>query len=164
MTSLLFRLAAAIVPAVVPSLALAEHGGHQQPPPGHPAAVAPCLQAQPAIGKILEAAAARLESARQTNDPAQLRAAVDQLQGVLRDLKTQLAPCAAAAAPADPHAGHGAPAAAPDKAVDPVCGMPVDPKKAPSATHEGTTYYFCSVEDRQAFQKAPQKYIRKKEG
>ena len=38
---------------------------------------------------------ARLETARQANSPAQMRAAIDDLQGALRDVRVQLAPCAA---------------------------------------------------------------------
>ena len=40
---------------------------------------------------------ARLETARQANSPAQMRAAIDDLQGALRDVRVQLAPCAAMA-------------------------------------------------------------------
>src|SRR6266498_196825 len=38
---------------------------------------------------------------------------------------------------------HGA-AHAPDKAVDPVCGMTVDPSTAISSEYEGETFYFCN--------------------
>ncbi|HSO29666.1 MAG TPA: YHS domain-containing protein [Candidatus Sulfomarinibacteraceae bacterium] len=42
---------------------------------------------------------------------------------------------------------HGAAAAGPDSAIDPVCGMTVDivgaTAKALVAEHEGTAYYFC---------------------
>ena len=45
-------------------------------------------------------------------------------------------------------------------ATDPVCGMDVDPK---TATHmserNGKTYYFCSKECKQDFDKAPENYI-----
>jgi YHS domain-containing protein len=159
MTRQPFGPAIAIALSFASSIALAQHDAHK--PSGAPPDIAPCLQAQPAVEQILTAAAARLESARQTNDPAEMRAAVDQLQGVLRDLKTQLAPCAAAAASASAHAAHGAPASAPDKTIDPVCGMTVDPKTAPSATHEGRTYYFCSAADQKLFKSDPRKYIKK---
>jgi Cu(I)/Ag(I) efflux system membrane fusion protein len=46
---------------------------------------------------------------------------------------------------------------------DPVCGRPVSMKKAAeagrTAVHEGTTYYFCSDEDRDLFLKDPRKYV-----
>ena len=38
------------------------------------------------------------------------------------------------------------------RAVDPVCGMTVDPAKAKgSFVHDGTTYYFCSPGCREKF-------------
>lgn len=44
---------------------------------------------------------------------------------------------------------------------DPVCGMDVDPKTATAkSNYQGKTYYFCSVEDKQAFDKEPQKYVK----
>lgn len=47
-------------------------------------------------------------------------------------------------------------------AVDPVCKMNVDEKKA-AATYEykGKTYYFCAVGCKQAFAKDPEKYLNK---
>jgi YHS domain-containing protein len=48
-----------------------------------------------------------------------------------------------------------APAANAAKVVDPVCGMKVDPKTAPTSTHAGKTYYFCSKEDKAKFDKNP---------
>jgi len=46
---------------------------------------------------------------------------------------------------------------------DPVCGRPVSIKKAAeagrTAVYEGTTYYFCSDEDRDLFLKDPRKYV-----
>ena len=51
-------------------------------------------------------------------------------------------------------------AAAPAKAVDPVCGMTVDTKTADKATHNGKAYYFCSREEKQAFEKNPEKYVK----
>ena len=48
-----------------------------------------------------------------------------------------------------------------ETAVDPVCGMDVDVKKAPGGTHmyEGTTYYFCGPGCRVAFSKEPEAYL-----
>jgi YHS domain-containing protein len=48
------------------------------------------------------------------------------------------------------------------KVTDPVCGMEVDPKTAPSAAYEGKTYYFCSAEDKAKFEKSPETYVKKK--
>jgi Cu+-exporting ATPase len=43
-------------------------------------------------------------------------------------------------------------------ARDPVCGMFVDPKTSPKSEFEGTTYYFCSLEDKALFDKDPGSY------
>ena len=44
-------------------------------------------------------------------------------------------------------------------AVDPVCGMDVDERKAAgSSEHRGQTYYFCSTGCKAAFDKDPEKY------
>lgn len=47
------------------------------------------------------------------------------------------------------------------KAMDPVCGMEVDPKKAAATyDYEGKTYYFCAPGCKVAFSKEPQKFLR----
>ncbi len=46
-------------------------------------------------------------------------------------------------------------------AKDPVCGMTVDEKKAAgTASHKGTTYYFCSAGCKAKFEKAPTQYVK----
>ena len=42
---------------------------------------------------------------------------------------------------------------------DPVCGMKVDPKTAPSSTYKGKKYYFCSPEEKVDLDKDPAKYV-----
>jgi Cu+-exporting ATPase len=61
--------------------------------------------------------------------------------------------------PHDHHPAHSlAPAAPP--AVDPVCGMTVDPARAPaSCTYEGTTYYFCNPGCARKFDADPRRYL-----
>jgi P-type Cu+ transporter len=55
------------------------------------------------------------------------------------------------------HASH---AAAP--ALDPVCGMKVDPHTAKHrATHQGRPYYFCSAGCRAKFEAQPEQYLAK---
>lgn len=50
-------------------------------------------------------------------------------------------------------------------AIDPVCGMKVDERKASAkAEHNGQTYYFCSNGCRSAFEKDPAKYVGKAGG
>jgi Cu+-exporting ATPase len=41
---------------------------------------------------------------------------------------------------------------------DPVCGMFVDPKTSPKSEFDGKTFYFCSLEDKAAFDKDPGSY------
>ena len=46
-------------------------------------------------------------------------------------------------------------------AIDPVCGMTVDEKKAPAKSdYMGKTYYFCSVACKKAFDQNPAKYAK----
>lgn len=45
-------------------------------------------------------------------------------------------------------------------AIDPVCGMRVDPDDAAAAVeHGGTTYHFCSEPCRDAFLEDPDRYV-----
>jgi Cu+-exporting ATPase len=44
--------------------------------------------------------------------------------------------------------------------IDPVCGMTVDPAKAPGhVDHEGTTYHFCSQHCVHAFKADPERFL-----
>src|SRR5262245_41787561 len=55
---------------------------------------------------------------------------------------------------------HHPQAAAEHKAIDPVCGMSVDPHNAKHRhTHKGRTYYFCSAGCRTKFENDPEKYL-----
>jgi putative intracellular protease/amidase/YHS domain-containing protein len=40
-----------------------------------------------------------------------------------------------------------------------VCGMDVDPKIAPKSVYKGTTYYFCSNQDKGTFDTDPEKFV-----
>jgi YHS domain-containing protein len=50
-------------------------------------------------------------------------------------------------------------------AIDPVCGMEVDPQSA-AATYEykGQTYYFCSSGCKASFEQDPEKYLGNEHG
>ena len=58
--------------------------------------------------------------------------------------------------------------AAAQKATDPVCGMMVDPAAAAASgnsyAYRGTTYYFCSAEHKQAFEKDPANSVSRHQG
>jgi YHS domain-containing protein len=46
------------------------------------------------------------------------------------------------------------------RAIDPVCGMEVDPATAAGTSeYQGTTYYFCSVGCKRQFDKDPQAFV-----
>jgi Cu+-exporting ATPase len=48
-------------------------------------------------------------------------------------------------------------------AIDPVCGMEVDPQQAAGTSeYHGTTYYFCSAGCKRQFEKAPESYVGQK--
>jgi Cu+-exporting ATPase len=65
-------------------------------------------------------------------------------------------PMASAAKPADVQIEVAKPR---EKAIDPVCGMTVDPDNAPSRTHEGRTFHFCCDGCANAFEADPGKYL-----
>ncbi len=47
-------------------------------------------------------------------------------------------------------------------AKDPVCGMEIEEKNASStSTYQETTYYFCAVTCKEAFDRDPGKYLEK---
>lgn len=46
-------------------------------------------------------------------------------------------------------------------AIDPVCGMSVDPATAPArAEYQGQKFYFCSAQCKTRFQNDPEKYSK----
>ncbi|HUT14997.1 MAG TPA: YHS domain-containing protein [Anaerolineae bacterium] len=50
-------------------------------------------------------------------------------------------------------------------AKDLVCGMYVDPEKAAAKTeYKGQTYFFCAPGCKVAFEKDPEKYLKKEHG
>jgi len=47
------------------------------------------------------------------------------------------------------------------KVKDPVCGMEIDAKTAAAkAIYKGKTYHFCSVSEKEQFEKDPAKYVK----
>jgi YHS domain-containing protein len=46
------------------------------------------------------------------------------------------------------------------EAQDPVCGMMVATATAPKTEFKGKTYYFCSIDEKKEFDKAPSTYIK----
>lgn len=154
------RLAIAFTAALMPGVAVAQHEVHQATAPQASAEMSQCTRVQPVVEKIIAAGMARLESARQSNSPAEMRAAIDQLEAAFRDIRAQLAPCSAASTTADPHAGHSS-AQQTDKQVDPVNGLIADPSTAKKTTYQGQTYYFSSEQTLKEFLQNPAKFAKK---
>lgn len=171
-------IAVAFAAALTPGVALAQHEAHQ-PASGPSPEMVQCGRVQPAIDKIITGAMTRVESARLSNTPAEMRAAVDQLEAALRDIRAQLAPCAAdeaaaghtmpgmppappapAAAPMD-HSKMPMGEAQPGRVMDPVNGLTVDSASAPKTTYQGQTYYFSSEQSRKEFLENPAKFSKK---
>jgi Cu+-exporting ATPase len=45
--------------------------------------------------------------------------------------------------------------------TDPVCGMQIESSQASAQSqYEGQTYFFCSVECKQKFEKNPKSYVK----
>jgi YHS domain-containing protein/putative intracellular protease/amidase len=57
-----------------------------------------------------------------------------------------------------------APVSTAEHPLCPVCGMDVDPKTAPRSVYKGTTYYFCSDDDKKTFDVAPDKFVTADKG
>lgn len=99
---------ALILGGFIHSVAAAQVTTPPPPPATASAEVTACAQAQKVADSMLADAYARLEMARQSNNPAEMRAAIDALQTTIRDVRAQLVACANVGG-ADPHAGHAMP-------------------------------------------------------
>lgn len=132
-----------------------------------------CEQTAASIDRMMQT----MDEAKQSNDPAKMRAALDQAQKPLTEMKQHMSMCMnmmgmmqkmhgkggmMGSGMGDMMAGKDAPrmATSPEQ-LDPVCQMKVDPKTAPQTTYKGTTYYFCSEADKATFLKNPEAYIKK---
>lgn len=82
---------------VAASPVCAQQAGHQMPGMGAAgnANVGACAQNAATVTAAIDGANARVEDARQLNDPAKMRAAVADVQLTLTQMKTQLADCVA---------------------------------------------------------------------
>ena len=78
--------------------AFAQHEGHQIP--ATPGGMGACADHSRASLEIIDRAQRRLEESRQTNNPSRMRAAVDDLQQALGELRTHQSLCVSAAAAA----------------------------------------------------------------
>jgi YHS domain-containing protein len=165
---------AAVALLVTVNGAAAQNEGPQGSPgassQGTAAQVAQCSQVQANVNAAIDMVVKRLEEARQTNSAAAMRAATDDVQAALLQVRSQLSPCGQMQAPAsaDVHAGHltpGAPgpaaaAQAPATSVEALrCSTAVDAKPPVWMFYQGRIYYFCSEQARAAFAKDPKRVI-----
>jgi hypothetical protein len=77
--------------------AAAQHAGHStEAPAGAPSLelVAACVEAQRQVSLLADQAIARLETARQSNSPREMRAAVADLQATLVEIRSRASECA----------------------------------------------------------------------
>jgi ketosteroid isomerase-like protein len=107
------RLAVAVTVWLAPRTLVAQHEQHQPGVQQTSAALTQCARVQPVVDNVVDGATARLETARQSNKPSDMRAAIDDLEAALRDIRVQLEPCRTAPSTADPHAGHTMPGSQP---------------------------------------------------
>lgn len=121
--------------------AAAQHEQHQMPGTAGPgnASVGACADNAKAVSGVLDQLNARVEDARQFNDPAKLRAAVGDLQIVLTRMKAQLADCIALAGAGMPNMS-----AMDHSRMQMLPGTPVmqpgSPSPAPAAPAAGTDH------------------------
>ena len=93
-----FRLAiaSAFLVGLAASAVFAQHDGHQMS--AAPAGASACAEHSRASLEIIDRAQRRLEESRQTNNPARMRSAMDDLQQALAELKTHQSLCVSAVA------------------------------------------------------------------
>ena len=129
-----------------------------------------CQKTSASVDQVLTS----LREAKASNDPARMRAAIEEAEKPLGMMQQHMSMCMKmmnmmhgegmgnmhGGGMMDHGAMHGSKDAA-NMAVDPVCGMKVDPKTAPSATYQGKTYYFCSAAEQAQFEKDPASFLRK---
>ncbi|MBY0497436.1 MAG: hypothetical protein K2Y23_24805 [Cyanobacteria bacterium] len=122
--------------------------------------------------KSMEQMQKTMDDANASNDPAKMRAALDQAQKPLGDMKEHMGMCMDMMKMMEKMHGGGMgnmmggsgamgmmageqirmATSASDLAT--VCEGKVSARNAPAASHEGRTYYFCSKEDKEKFAKA----------
>ncbi len=162
-TSLLTAAAAALVLST--PLFAHDHGDAH---PQHGAAGCPHHQATSAA--VSQAITLLEQAAGQSGDAVQ--ATVGQARQQLAEAQKQMGACQEmCAAKMEAHAAGGhqcpmhaaTPAANTEMVTDPVCGMKIDPKTAAGkSTYAGKTYYFCSKDEKEKFDKDPEKYLKTK--
>lgn len=139
--------------------------------------MAGCREHCQANMKSMEQMEKTIADARALNDPAKMRAALDQAQKPLADMKEHMNMCMNMMSMMEKmHGGKGAMmggaghmemmrgeqlrmTTSPNDLAT-LCKANVNSMNAPRATYQGKTYYFCSEADKEKFEKAPEKFIK----
>lgn len=151
------RMLLAVVAVLLLPLALFAQGQGKPAPEAKPVQACPHMTV---MTNSIDQAITLLETAMAGPDN------IKQAVALLKKAKDQGSQCQAMCAEkmcgsgGHDHAAMGGANAA-TKVTDPVCGMTVDPAKAPKSTYAGKTYYFCSAEDKAKFDKDPKTYANK---
>lgn len=138
-----------------------------------------CREHCQATTKSLEQMTKMMDGASASNDPAKMRAALDQARKPLTEMQEHMGMCmnmmnmmekmhgkgGMGGMMQDGHMGmmQGQQAlkfATSAAELNELCGRQVDTKTAPRATRQGKTYYFCSEADKATFEKDPAKYVK----
>lgn len=121
-----------------------------------------------------------MADAQASNDPAKMRAALEQARKPLTDMREHMSMCMNMMSMMEKmHGGRGMGGmmggaghmemmsggqikfTASASELISLCSGKVTSANAPRATYEGQTYYFCSESDKEKFQKGPEKFIKK---
>lgn len=137
-----------------------------------------CREHCQATMKSMEQMHKTMEEAKASNDPAKMRAALDQAQKPLADMKEHMGMCMNMMSMMDKMHGGGMGGmmrgsggmgmveeqikiATSAHELATMCEGKVSSSNAPTASYRGRTYYFCSQADRDKFQKEPEKFLKK---
>lgn len=139
-----------------------------------------CSEHHAAAMKAKDQASMHLAEAKGATTLAEMRRHVELAQSAMADMEKQMSTCMEAMQKShgdmcghhEGMEGHhkgmkggamsekSSGATAAGKVFDPVCHMEVDPAKAPKATYNGKTYYFCSESEKEEFEKNPGAYVK----
>jgi YHS domain-containing protein len=127
--------------------------------------------------KSMEQMERTMVDAKASNDPAKMRAALDQAQKPLADMKEHMNMCMnmmnmmqkmhgqggmmGGAGHMGMMSGEQLRMTTSPNDLGTLCKANVNSMNAPRATYQGKTYYFCSDADKEQFEKTPQKFIKK---
>ena len=156
--SMILAVASTVLFWIAPALAAPHEPKGQGKPMNDMAA---CHEHHMQASASLDKAIALLDQARKSGNVAQKDQALEQVRQQLTETKQHMSMCMdmMKGAHGDMHGSMGHDKTA--QVTDPVCGMKVDPKTALKSVHAGKTYYFCSKEDKEKFDKNPEAYLKK---